>query len=109
LGFPTANLNIASDRLLPAKGVYASRVLVDGKEFTAVTNIGVRPTFDNPLETPRVEPHLLDQQEDLYGQYLRLELIEYLRPEKAFNSSQDLIDQVKRDIQKTRELFDHAQ
>ena len=109
LGFPTANLDIAGDRLLPAKGVYASCVNVGGKRYIAVTNIGVRPTFDDPLETPRVEPHLLDQQEDLYGQYLRLELIKYLRPEKAFDSSQDLIDQVKRDIQKTRELFDHAQ
>ena len=109
LGFPTANLDIAVDRLLPAKGVYASCVDVGGKRYTAVTNIGVRPTFENPLETPRVEPHLLDQQEDLYGQYLRLELIDYLRPEKAFDSSQELIDQVKHDIQKTRELLDHAQ
>jgi riboflavin kinase/FMN adenylyltransferase len=109
LGFPTANLDIAADRLLPARGVYASKAIVDGKSFTAVTNIGVRPTFENPLPTPRVEPHLLDQQEDLYGKYLRLELIEFLRPEKAFDSPDDLIAQVKRDIQKTRELLDHAQ
>jgi riboflavin kinase / FMN adenylyltransferase len=109
LGFPTANLDIAIDRLLPARGVYASRAIVNGNVFTAVTNIGVRPTFENPLPTPRVEPHLLDQQEDLYGKYLSLELIEFLRPEKAFNSPEDLIAQVKRDIQKTRELLDHAQ
>jgi len=109
LGFPTANLDIAPDRLLPARGVYASRAVVDGKVYTAVTNIGVRPTFENPLPTPRVEPHLLDQQEDLYGKYLRLELIEYLRPEKAFDSPDDLVSQVKRDIERTRELLNHAQ
>ena len=62
-----------------------------------------------PLPTPRVEPHLLDQQEDLYGKYLRLELIEYLRPEKAFDSPDDLVSQVKRDIERTRELLNHAQ
>jgi riboflavin kinase/FMN adenylyltransferase len=109
LGFPTANLDIAPDRLLPARGVYASRVKVDGKKYIAVTNIGVRPTFDNPLPNPRVEPHILDLDGDLYGKYLKLELLEYLRPEETFASPQDLITQVNLDVKKTRELFDHAQ
>ncbi len=108
LGFPTANLDIAEDRLVPAKGVYACRALVNGQVYTAVTNIGVRPTFENPLPTPRVEPHLLDLQEDLYGLFLKLELIEYLRPEMVFNSSEDLIEQVKRDIEITREVISHG-
>ena len=108
LGFPTANLDIAEDRLVPAKGVYACRALVNGQVYTAVTNIGVRPTFENPLPTPRVEPHLLDLQEDLYGLFLKLELIEYLRPEMVFKSSEDLIEQVKRDIEKTREVISHG-
>jgi riboflavin kinase/FMN adenylyltransferase len=108
LGFPTANIDIAPERLIPAKGVYASRAIVDGKRFTAVTNIGVRPTFENPLPASRVEPHILDLQEDLYGQYLKLELIEYLRPEKVFNSPEDLIAQVQKDIKKTREVISHG-
>ena len=108
LGFPTANLDIASDRLLPAKGVYASRAFVNGKSYTAVTNIGVRPTFAKPLESPRVEPHLLDLNEDLYGDFLKLELLEYLRPEQAFDSSNELIAQVNRDIEKTKELIKNA-
>lgn len=107
LGFPTANLEIAGNRLLPAKGVYACRAKVEGMVYTAVTNIGVRPTFENPLPSPRVEPHLLDLAKDLYGHYMELELIQYLRPEKAFDSPQDLIAQVNRDVQKTRELIDH--
>lgn len=108
LGFPTANLDIAPDRLLPAKGVYATRAFVNEKKYTAVTNIGVRPTFANPLEFPRVEPHLLDLQEDLYGDFLKLELIEYLRPEETFNSPTELIAQVNRDIEKTKEVINHA-
>lgn len=108
LGFPTANLDIAEDRLVPAKGVYACRALVNDQVYTAVTNIGVRPTFENPLPVPRVEPHLLDLQEDLYDHFLKLELIEYLRPEMVFNSPEELIAQVKRDIEKTREVIPHG-
>lgn len=108
LGFPTANLDIQPDRLLPVNGVYACRALVDGTAHTAVTNIGVRPTFINPLSSPRVEPHLLDLNGDLYGKFMQLDLIDYLRPEKAFDSPEELIAQVNRDIQRTRELIDHA-
>ncbi len=109
LGFPTANLDIAPDRLIPAKGVYACRAQVDGKTYIAVTNIGVRPTFENPLPEPRVEPHLLDLEGDLYGHFLKLELIEYLRPEQVFASPEELIAQVKRDIEKTREVIPHVE
>ncbi|MHC1740717.1 MAG: bifunctional riboflavin kinase/FAD synthetase [Anaerolineaceae bacterium] len=104
LGFPTANLDIPSERLLPTRGVYACRALVRDKAYLAVTNIGIRPTFANPLLTPRVEPHLLDLNEDLYGEDLKIELIEYLRPEQTFDSPADLIAQVQRDIQETREM-----
>jgi riboflavin kinase/FMN adenylyltransferase len=108
LGFPTANLEIDPDRLLPTRGVYACKAIVDGKSFIAVTNVGIRPTFVNPLLHPRVEPHLLDLQEDLYGKYLKLEFIEYLRPEQAFQTPQELIEQVNFDIKRTRELLGHA-
>ena len=105
LGFATANISIPEDRLLPARGVYACRGMVDGKTYQAVTNIGIRPTFANPLEYPRVEPHLLDLNEDLYGKNLKIELLEYLRPEQTFANAADLIAQVNRDISKTKELF----
>lgn len=105
LGFATANISISPDRLMPLCGVYACRGYVNGKSYQAVTNIGVRPTFANPLEFPRVEPHLLDLQEDLYGKHLKIELIEFLRPEKTFATPEDLIVQVNSDIKKTKELF----
>jgi riboflavin kinase / FMN adenylyltransferase len=109
LGFPTANLDLAPDRLLPARGVYACRGLVKGQTYLAVTNIGIRPTFANPLETPRVEPHLLDFKGNLYGEQLKIELIEYLRPEQTFANSDDLITQVNRDIEETREMFSNGE
>jgi riboflavin kinase / FMN adenylyltransferase len=109
LGIPTANLDIAPDRLLPSNGVYACKAYVCGSSHIAVTNIGVRPTFANPLASPRVEPHLLDLNDDLYGQDLRLEFIEYLRGEKTFASPQELIAQVNLDIVKTREVINNGE
>lgn len=109
LGFPTANLDLPQDRLLPARGVYACKARVDEKTYMAVTNIGVRPTFDDPLPSPRVEPHLLNLQDDLYGKQLKLEFIEYLRAEKAFDTPGDLVEQVNRDIQLAREMLQNDQ
>ena len=105
LGVPTANLDHQPERLIPGNGVYVTRALVNGKSYASVTNIGVRPTFDNPLPVPRIEPHILDLNEQLYGQDLALEFIDYLRPEIKFESSKELVAQIQKDIHKTRELF----
>jgi riboflavin kinase/FMN adenylyltransferase len=107
LGVPTANLELLPERLIPANGVYATRAWLDGKTYIAATNIGVRPTFENPLPAPRVEPHLLDIQEHLYGQDLKLEFIEFLRPEVKFESSDALVAQIQLDIARTRQVFKH--
>ncbi len=105
LGFPTANVAVPAERLLPAMGVYACRAFIDGKVYLAVTNVGVRPTFDSPLPAPRVEPHLLDTDEQFYGKYLNLEFHEYLRPEQKFPDSQALISQITKDVETTRRLL----
>ncbi len=105
LGFPTANVDVPSERLLPAIGVYACKAYVDGKAYLAVTNVGVRPTFDTPLPAPRVEPHLLDTEDRFYDKYLSLEFYDYLRQEQKFPDSQSLIAQIKLDIEKTRRLL----
>ena len=107
LGVPTANLEYLPERLIPANGVYATRAIVNGKEYASVTNIGVRPTFENPLPVPRIEPHLLDMQEQLYQQTLSLEFIDFLRPEMKFSNSQELVAQIQKDIAHTREIFTH--
>ncbi len=105
LGIPTANLEIPPERLIPANGVYATRAWIAGKTYQSVTNIGVRPTFEKIPPLARVEPHLLDVQLDLYGQEVTLEFIEFLRPEQKFPGPQALIEQINRDIHRTREIF----
>lgn len=105
LGIPTANLSIPAERLLPAIGVYATLAHVEGSTYLSVTNVGVRPTFDNPLAFPRVEPHLLDTDQTFYDKTLKLEFIEFLRPEVRFPDSRALVEQIQQDIQKSRKIL----
>lgn len=71
----------------------------------ALTNVGTRPTFEPQVETPRVEVYLLDFQSDLYGQHLRLDFLEWLRPEEKFPTVQALVDQMQLDIRQGRLLL----
>ncbi len=105
LGIPTANLSIWAERTVPKAGVYACRVTLDGESYLAVTNIGVRPTFEDAPVLPRVETHLLDYDGDLYGKELALEFHERLRDEKKFSSVQELVAQIQADISRTREIL----
>ncbi len=109
LGIPTANMSIPGERLLPATGVYATLAHINQQTYLSVTNVGVRPTFENPLPTPRVEPHLLDTNDTFYGNSMKLEFFEYLRPEVRFPDARALVDQIQQDIKKTREIFAHDQ
>jgi riboflavin kinase / FMN adenylyltransferase len=103
IGFPTANMQIAPEHVLPADGVYACHVYLNGEGLPAVTNIGMRPTFDGLRRT--VEAHLLDWSGDLYGQSLRLEFNARLRGEQKFGSIEDLIAQISRDAAQARALL----
>lgn len=97
LGFPTANLRVSDPRkILPKNGVYATRVhLPDGRVHGGMMNIGRRPTFDGMNVT--VEVHVLDMDEDLYGQILHVEFLQRLRDEKRFSSPDDLAVQLAKD------------
>lgn len=105
LGFPTSNLEIHPEVVNIEKGVYASRILLNGKYWPAVTNVGFRPTFGGDLTTPRIEAHLLDYSGDLYGQELECFFVERLRDEMKFSAVDDLISQINQDVVKTREIF----
>ncbi len=106
LGFPTANLPIAPELLVPRRGVYAARVtLPDGSRRIGVTNIGLRPTVEDSGRA-NVEPWLLDFAGDLYGQFLRVELLEFLRPETKFDSVEALRAQVMADGGRARALLE---
>lgn len=105
IGFPTANFSIAENHILPADGVYACYVTVDGQRYQAVTNIGKRPTFDGLKRT--VEAHLLDFEGDLYDKVLRLECIDRIRNEQRFAGIDALIAQIRKDVETAREIFAH--
>ncbi len=107
IGLPTANLDVWSQRILPANGVYATWVCLDGKRLPSVTNVGVRPTFDHQPKTPRVEAHLLDFDQDLYNKEIQVEFVEFLRPEEWFPSAEAMMEVVRKDIERSREVFAH--
>lgn len=105
LGFPTVNLTIPAGVLSPAHGVYAAKVVLeDGESYTAVTNVGVRPTVDDG-DAVTVESWLLDFDGDLYGQELRVEFHTYLRPERKFGTLEELREQVLADAGAARKFF----
>ncbi len=108
LGIPTANLEIWKERLIPGKGIYATLVHIGNHTYRSVSSIGVRPTFASQDESLKVEAHILDFDQDLYGKELGLDFIEYLRPEERFPSAQALVDQIKTDISRAREVLPHV-
>jgi riboflavin kinase/FMN adenylyltransferase len=104
LGFPTANLEIDYRQTLPPEGVYATRTYLGEQEYKSVTNIGKRPTFgDNPRT---IETYIIGFSGDIYGQHLKIDIIEKLRGEKRFDSVEELKKQVFEDIDKSKELLD---
>lgn len=102
---PTANLQIPAEKLIPARGIYATWAWVEGQRFAAATNIGVNPTFTPARQTASVEAHLLDFEGDLYGRPMCLEFVARLRDEMKFPSVEALLEQIHADIQQTREIL----
>ncbi len=102
IGIPTANLSIWSKRALPDAGVYVCNAHVNGIVWGAVTNIGVRPTFEDQSVSQRVETHILDFDEDIYGQGVLLDFLSYIRAERRFDGVEALVEQIQRDISQAR-------
>jgi riboflavin kinase / FMN adenylyltransferase len=103
IGVPTANVNTQNE-LVPPVGVYATFVAVDGTLRPSVTNIGMRPTFAD-VQTPVIEIHILDYEQDLYDRELRLAFVQRLRDERAFPDVDALRAQIDADCRGARRLF----
>jgi riboflavin kinase/FMN adenylyltransferase len=103
LGIPTANLQLPENLVVPRFGVYACRVQIDGIQYPAVTNIGIRPTVSGSGIT--VEPWILDYSGDLYGRQITLEFFHFLRPERKFPSLEALKAEIHANAQQSRELL----
>ena len=108
LGFPTANLEIWEERAFPRTGVYACLAEVDGKFWKAVTNIGVRPTFDSDEASSTVETHLLGYSGDLYAQEVRLTFIARIRDERRFANPEALMERIQIDIERAEQILDDS-
>ncbi len=103
IGYPTANLKITPNKLLPANGVYAIRVLLEAERHTGVLNIGFRPTFGG--NTLTVEAFVFDFEGDLYGRLLTVVFVQRLRAEKRFPSSAALQDRIARDVANAKRVL----
>jgi riboflavin kinase/FMN adenylyltransferase len=104
IGIPTANLVIPDGVLMLPFGVYATKVCIAGKEYQAVTNVGVRPTVEH-TDQVTVEPWIMDFDGDLYGQTIRVDFYKHLRGERKFSSVNELKQEILRNAQQTRAYF----
>jgi riboflavin kinase/FMN adenylyltransferase len=102
LGFPTANLATDAE-LLPPNGVYAVRVILEGDRRPGVASLGVKPTFSGTQFT--IEAHIFDFDEDIYGEPLRMEFVEWIREEKSFPDAGALVQQIHRDAREARRIL----
>ncbi|MBQ8140280.1 MAG: bifunctional riboflavin kinase/FAD synthetase [Clostridia bacterium] len=103
LGFPTINQAFPKSSVVPARGVYVTRVGIDDDCYFGITNVGVRPTVGR--RSLSAETNIFDFGGDLYGKTVRVELLRFLRPEKAFPSVEALSNQVNSDIETAKEII----
>lgn len=97
IGFPTANIQVSQDLIVPHKGVYVTKTVHDGMTYQSVTNIGNNPTFKagNQLH---IETNLFDFDHDIYGEKIEIQFLRKIREEKKFSTVNDLIDQIRKDV-----------
>jgi len=107
MGFPTANLAVNSDRVVPGNGVYATWAYLGDERYLSVTNVGTRPSFDNGVRS--IEVHLLEFSDDIYGYDLALEFVARLRSEARFADLQTLIAQIAQDVMAARQILSAGQ
>ena len=105
IDFPTINQSFGEGQLIPAYGVYATSVVIDGKQYDGITNIGVKPTVEKEAK-PLAETHILGFSGDLYGKTLEVSFSDFLRPERKFDSLDALKKQICMDIENRRNIND---
>lgn len=98
LGFPTANIELIDNYVIPKNGVYKTYTKIDGKVYKSATNIGYNPTFNKKRKLLKFETHILDFKKDIYGKIIEISFKKFLRDDIKFNNVEDLIDQLKLDI-----------
>lgn len=103
IGFPTANLCVEEEDLVPKYGVYVSQVICDGKCYGGVLNIGFNPTFGE--EKLVAETHIFAFNQDIYGKPIKVNLLKFLRSERKFPSIKELASQISHDVQEAKKVL----
>ena len=103
LGFPTANLQLQFPYCLPPDGVYFTWITIDDTRHPSLTNIGNNPTFEGAER--KIETYVMDFSGDLYDREVRLDFVEYFRPDMRFDNKEELIAQMQRDENEARRLL----
>ena len=98
MGWPTANLEIQDDRLIPQSGVYATKVKIQNCEYLSLTNIGVNPTFEDVSFS--IETHISSFDKDIYHQKIEVQFFQKIRDEKKFSSVSELSKEIEHDFKK---------
>lgn len=104
LGIPTINMILPENKLLPPNGVYVTEVLVDGKTYMGVTNIGYKPTVSDS-KVVGVETYIDNFDQDVYGEKIVVSFIQFIRPEQKFDSIEELKAQMQSDIEVSRKCY----
>lgn len=101
IGFPTANI-AADEQLAPLEGVYAGRCMINDNAYLTAVSVGRMETFGDQLRR-QIEAHIIGFEGDLYGRHLRVEILDWVRGQVKFNSIDELVRQIKRDVERVRE------
>ena len=104
IGFPTINLIPPTNKLLPAFGVYITKVTIDGIVYHGITNVGCKPTIegDNPIG---IETHIFDFNQDVYDKIVIVTFIKKIREERKFSNIEKLLEQMRLDVNEARYYF----
>lgn len=108
IGVPTANIH-PDVEFIPRKGVYITRVFLQDQTLNSITNIGINPTFEEAgsVKPIKIETHLFDFSGEIYGQEMRVELLQFIRDEKKFSGIDELRDQIQKDILTAKAYFEN--
>lgn len=104
INFPTINQELNENICMLKFGVYISNVIIDGKEYQSITNIGIKPTIKGKRK-PLAETHIIGYNGDLYGRKLKVKLYKFVRQEEKFENIQQLKDNISKDVLKALEFF----
>ncbi|MBO5237500.1 MAG: bifunctional riboflavin kinase/FAD synthetase [Lachnospiraceae bacterium] len=104
IGVPTTNQLISEEKLVPPFGVYAAKIIWKDQEYCGIANLGCKPTVSEG-DVVDLETYIFDFQQDLYGEWIEVELLEFIRPEQKFETVEALLQQIEKDIEFTKLHF----